>query len=140
MHLLPDKNAKDAVNFSFAKLGDVDDEQRMVWGWASVSAIKSELLLDLQNDMIEPDELVKMATDFMESVRTGKRMHQGEPIATVIHSLPLTKELADSLGITLEQEGWIVGVKVHDDETWGMVKSGELSAFSIGGHAERVLL
>lgn len=127
------------VAFNFAKLDEaLSEEQRMVWGWASVSTIKDALLLDLQNDAIEGDELVKMATDFMEAVRTSKRMHQGEQVATVVHSLPLTKEIAGAFGIDVPEEGWIVGVKVHDDETWEMVKSGELSGFSIGGRAERV--
>lgn len=135
---MPDDDFTD-LKFSFKKLGEsLDDEERMVWGWASVSTIKEQLVTDLQEDVIEPGELVKMTTDFMEAVRTGKRMHVGEQVATVIHSLPLTKELADSLGVRAEEEGWIVGVKVHDDETWEMVKSGELAAFSIGGRAERI--
>lgn len=112
----------------------------MVWGWASVSTIKEDLVVDLQEDVIEAADLVEMATDFMEDVRAAKKMHAGEQVGTIIHSLPLTKELAESLGIEIDQEGWIIGVKVHDDETWEMVKSGELSAFSIGGRAERELI
>lgn len=115
-----------------------DDEQRMVWGWASVSMIKDELLIDTQQDAIDENELVKMTTDFMEEVRAAHEMHKGERVGTVIHSLPLTHELAKSLGIDIDQAGWIVGVKVHDDDTWAKVKSGELAAFSIGGRAERV--
>lgn len=128
------------VKFSFSKLGDLDEDERMVWGWASVSTIKDDLVVDLQEDIIEVPDLVRATTDFMESVRTGKRMHRGEQVATVVHSLPLTKEIAGSLGLELEQEGWVIGVKVHDDETWKMVKSGELAAFSIGGRAERELM
>lgn len=126
-------------NDSGAQVLKVDEDQRMVWGWASVSTIKGMLLLDTQEDAIEADELVKMTTDFMEDVRTAKAMHEGGQVGTVVHSLPLTNELAKSLGLTLpDQEGWIVGVKIHDDDTWAAVKSGELSAFSIGGRAERV--
>lgn len=128
-------------SLQFAKTGGaLDDEQRMVWGWASVSSIKSALVLDTQNDIIEALDLVKMATDFMIDVRTSKRMHGGAPIGMVVHSLPLTAELAKSLGISSEQEGWAVGVKIYDDDTWQAVKSGELAAFSIGGRAVRVPL
>lgn len=136
---LSDEHAHN-VDLAFAKLGEASDEQRMVWGWASVSTIKDSLITDLQDDVITADELVKMATDFMEDVRTAKTMHAGDQIGTVIHSMPLTKELAESLGIDLDQEGWVVGVKIYDDDTWARVKSGELGAFSIGGRAERVPL
>jgi len=128
------------INLAFTKAGALDEDQRMVWGWASVSAIKSALILDTQNDVIENFDLMKMATDFMIDVRTSKRMHKGDAVGLVVHSLPLTDELAKSLGVTSDQEGWIVGVKIYDDETWKMVKSGELTAFSIGGRAERVPL
>lgn len=129
-----------AVNFAFTKAAPLDEDQRMVWGWASVSSIKSALVLDTQNDVIEAPDLVKMATDFMVSVRTAKRMHAGDPVGLVVHSMPLTAELAKAFGVSSEQEGWMVGVKIYDDATWEAVKTGELGAFSIGGRAERILI
>lgn len=113
-----------------------DDEQRIVWGWAYVSTEKGELLTDTQGDSIEPVEMVKMANDFMLSARTAKAMHQGEGIGEMIHSLPLTADLAKALGIETEREGWIVGMKVHDDAVWKRVRAGEFSGFSIGGRAK----
>lgn len=113
-----------------------DDEQRIVWGWAYVSTEKGELLTDTQGDSIEPVEMVKMANDFMLSARTAKAMHQGEGIGEMIHSLPLTADLAKALGIETEREGWIVGMKVHDDAVWERVRAGEFSGFSIGGRAK----
>ena len=71
----------------------------------------------------------------MEHVRVGKAMHVGEQVGTVVHSLPITKEIGDSLGIQSDREGWVVAYKVFDDDVWAMVKSGELAAFSIGGRA-----
>ena len=122
-----------------AEIIKTDEAQRIVWGWAYVSTEKGELLTDLQGDSIEPVEMVKMANAFMESVRTAKAMHAGEGIGEVIHSLPLTAELAKALGLETEREGWIVGMKVHDDAVWERVKAGEFSGFSIGGKArERV--
>lgn len=114
-----------------------DDEQRLIWGWASVISEKGIPLVDRQGDVIAPDTLVKAVNSFMEFVRVGKEMHQGEEIGRVIHSLPLTKEIGDSLGITSDKEGWIVAMKIYDDSTWARVKSGELTAFSIGGRATR---
>jgi hypothetical protein len=62
-------------------------------------------------------------------------MHTGEQVGVVVHSLPITKEIGDALGIQSDREGWVVAYKVFDDEIWEMVKSGKLAAFSIGGRA-----
>ena len=113
----------------------VDDEQRMVFGWASVVTEKGEPVIDRQGDVIEPETLVKAVNDFMEHVRVGKAMHTGEQVGVVVHSLPITKEIGDALGIQSDREGWVVAYKVYDDAVWEMVKSGELAAFSIGGRA-----
>ena len=112
-----------------------DDEQRVVYGWASVVTEGGEPIVDRQGDVITPDTLVKAVNDFMEHVRVGKVMHEGDQTGMVLHSLPVTKEIADSLGIQTDREGWIVAYKVYDDAVWQLVKSGELSAFSIGGRA-----
>lgn len=114
-----------------------DDEQRVVYGWASVVTEKGEPVVDLQGDVIEPSELVRATTEFMKSARESKMMHQGGQIGTVIHSMPLIDDIAKSLGIATEREGWLVGVHVTDDDVWKRVKSGELAAFSIGGRAEK---
>ena len=112
-----------------------DDEQRMVYGWASVVTEKGEPVIDRQGDMIAPDTLVRAVNKFMEHVRVGKEMHKGDQIGAVIHSMPITKEIGESLGIQSDREGWIVAFKVYNDDVWAKVKSGELAAFSIGGRA-----
>jgi hypothetical protein len=112
-----------------------DDEQRIVYGWASVVTENGVPVVDRQGDVIEADTLVKAVNEFMEHVRVGKTMHSGEQTGMVIHSLPVTKEICGSLGIQCNREGWIVAYKVYDDAVWAMVKSGELAAFSIGGRA-----
>lgn len=112
-----------------------DEEQRMVYGWASVVTEKGEAVVDRQGDVIEPNTLVRAVNKFMEHVRVGKEMHTGGQIGAVIHSMPITKEIGESLGIQSDREGWIVAFKVYDDDVWAKVKSGELAAFSIGGRA-----
>ena len=119
------------------KILKADDEQRMVWGWASVVTEKGVPVIDRQGDVIEADTLVKAVNNFMEHVRVGKAMHTGEQVGVVVHSLPITKEIGDALGIQSDREGWVVAYKVYDDAIWDMVKSGELAAFSIGGRATK---
>ena len=119
------------------KILKVDDEQRMVFGWASVITEDGEPVIDRQGDMIEADTLVKAVNEFMEHVRVGKAMHTGEQVGVVVHSLPITKEIGEALGIHSNREGWVVAYKVFDDSVWERVKSGELAAFSIGGRAQK---
>ena len=119
------------------KILKTDEEQRMVYGWASVVTEKGEPVVDRQGDVIKPDTLVNAVNKFMEHVRVGKEMHKGEQIGAVIHSMPITKEIGDSLGIQSDREGWIVAFKVYNDDVWAKVKSGELAAFSIGGRATK---
>ena len=117
------------------KILKTDDEQRMVYGWASVVTENGEAVVDRQGDVIEVGTLVEAVNEFMEHVRVGKAMHVGEQVGVVVHSLPITKEIGDALGIQSNREGWVVAYKVFDDDVWAMVKSGELAAFSIGGRA-----
>ena len=117
------------------KILKTDDEQRLIYGWASVSTVKGELIVDKQGDAIEMDTLEKAVNDFMEHVRVGKTMHVGDQTGAVIHSLPISKSLCEALGIQSDMEGWVVGYKVYDDNTWEGVKSGKYASFSIGGKA-----
>jgi len=111
------------------------DEERLAFGWAYVSTVKGEISLDHSGEFIQPELLAKAATNFMLSMRTAKRMHSGESIGEVIHSMPLTNDVAKALGIQSDREGWIIAIKVHDEQVWQDVKSGKLAAFSIGGRA-----
>jgi hypothetical protein len=115
----------------------VDRDRRIVWGWASVSTMKGELVVDRQGDRIAPAQMEKMADGFMRSARAAKAMHEGDDVGEVIHSLPLTKELAAALGIQTDREGWITGTYVASDAEWAKVLAGEYAGFSIGGKARR---
>ena len=120
-----------------AKIIKINDEARIVWGWASVVSVAGEPMVDRQGDIISAEVMTKAADRFMEDVRVAKAMHEGAQIGEVIHSFPLTKELGEALGVHSALEGWIVAMKVHDDSVWNRVKSGELAAFSIGGMGKR---
>ena len=115
-----------------------DSSQRIVLGWGSVSVSDGELVTDLQGDQIEPDELERAVFEFMSNCRESGMMHEGAPIGHVVASLVTTPDVCKAFGLpdTLPV-GWILGVKITNDEVWKKVVSGELSAFSIQGRAER---
>lgn len=127
------------VKFS-AKVLKRDDEERLVYGWAYVSTDKGEISLDHSGEFIRPEQIAKAATNFMLSMRTAKRMHSGGKVGEVVHSMPLTNEISNALGIQSDREGWLVAIKVYDDQVWQDVKSGKLAAFSIGGRALKELV
>lgn len=114
-----------------------DDEQRVVWGFASVTKINGETVVDRQGDIIEERVLEKAATEFMLGARNGLTMHKGEPTTTVVHSMLFTPEIKKAFGIESKHDGWLIAVKVHCDDTWKKVKEGEFTGFSIGGRATR---
>jgi hypothetical protein len=137
-------NGTSNASASVGKLGNHDltllkseDEQRMVWGWASVVTSKGSTIYDTQGDSMTADVMEKAATDFMLNCREGHVMHLGKQVATVVHSLPITKQVAAAFGLTCDVEGWAIAMKVHDDDTWALVKAGVLPAFSIGGEGQR---
>lgn len=115
----------------------VSEEDRIVYGFASVFTVGGETLIDLHDDIIEPRTMEKAATTFMINSRKGLSMHTGVQTNTIVHSMPLTKEIADAFGIGIDKEGWLIGVHVSDDESWAKVKSGEFRGFSIGGRAKK---
>lgn len=121
----------------------VSDELRTVFGYASVISKNGEPVVDVQGDIIEPQELLKASLDFMADSRTGGFLHSqneaGEvfKIGEVVASMPFTKDIQDAFGIDLGMEGWAIGIRILDDGVWDLVKSGKLAAFSIGGHGFR---
>jgi predicted house-cleaning noncanonical NTP pyrophosphatase (MazG superfamily) len=115
----------------------VDEEQRIIYGWASVTTFKGEPVVDRQGDVIATETLHKAVNEFMKGVRVGKLLHQGEQVGEIIHSFPVTKEICEALGIQSEKEGWITGYFVTKDDLWEDVKAGTYAEFSIGGRAQK---
>lgn len=128
----------------------IDPEQQVIFGWASVSMIGGEVVVDKQNDMILIEDLEKAAYDYVLYCRTQGDMHkQGEngvqPVGRMIESTVYTPEKYAKCGllavdpVTKKQIfGWWVGFKVDDQNLWAMHKRGERPEFSIGGKGKRV--
>lgn len=114
------------------------DEQRVVYGWASMSTNGDSHLSDLQGDKIAVADLVKAAHEFITHSRTGGDLHEVMGVGRVVESLVFTPEVQKALGIDLGKVGWMIGMHVTDEGVWKRVKDGELKAFSIGGSATRV--
>lgn len=115
------------------KIAKVDNDHRLIFGWASVVTKGGKLVVDKQGDVIEPHELEPAAYAYVRDHRGHGYMHERVISSDLIESMMFTAEKQKALGIDLGQEGWWVGFYVADDAVWNDVKAGRLPEFSIGG-------
>jgi len=115
-------------------------DQNLVMGWASVAVEKTgEVLIDSQDDIIDPQSLEEAVYEFVLDFRDANEMHTGPIKGQLVESLVVTKQKLEAMGLPDDAlpVGWWVGFKV-DDDTFAKVKDGTLRAFSIEGTGERV--
>lgn len=117
----------------------LNEEEHMVYGWASVISKDGQQIIDRQGDVVDSADLRGAVVDFMKHQRNAGEMHRPDrlSVGVVVESLVLDDSIQKSLGIDLGMEGWYVGVHVPDQTTWDKVKDGTYKAFSIGGTATR---
>lgn len=117
----------------------VDEEQRLVSGWASIIEEGGKPLVDRQGDVILEADLVEAAHGFMMKSRELGHDHKVKTgIGTVVDSIVFTADIKKALGLPDDfPVGWFVTAKVANDTVWAAIKSGELRAFSIGGMGTR---
>ena len=121
------------------KFTKLDDDKFLAFGWASVAVDEEgNVVVDSQGDTISIEELEKAAYEFVRGWGTAGVMHERFGVAELIESVVFTPEKIKLLGLPEDlPQGWFVGFKVHDAQTWQRIKNGELSMFSIGIRAVR---
>lgn len=128
-----------------AEISKVDEDKRQVFGWASLTSIDGQPVVDRQGDYIPLDEIEKAAYHYVLSSRKGGDMHarDGEGpkhTADLIESFLVTPEKLKHMGLAEDAlpHGWWIGMKVQDDDQWEMVKKQERTGFSIHGKGSRI--
>lgn len=116
----------------------VDSQHRVVYGWASVIEKNGQRVIDTQGDVLEEDELLKSAHQYVLDERAGKVMHKGAVVADVVESIVFSKDVQKALSIDLGKVGWFIGMKIRDEELWKKCEAGEFSSFSVGGRGRRI--
>ena len=114
-----------------------NDEKRLVYAWASVIKENGQMVVDHQGDIIDEGDLTKAVHRFMLESRMSKEMHKGSETGDVVESMMFSEDLQRALGINLNKVGWMVAIKIKDDDVWKRIKKGELKMLSIGGHGKR---
>lgn len=121
-------------------IAKADPDKRLIFGWASVVEKNGQLVVDHQDDAIQPADLEDGAYDFVLFSRQQGDMHMRKGTGRLIESCVFTKEKQDAMGIRLPDDmvAWWVGFKVDDDGLWAAHKRGDRPEFSIGGTGRRV--
>jgi len=143
-HITRRQNAVTKNDFTLsATVSKADEDKRQVFGWASITELNGEPVVDLQGDYVTIEEIEKAAHEYIAKSRKGGDMHRrngDEPyhVSDLIESVVVTPEKKAALGIPDDSPtGWWVGFQIHDDETWKLVKEGKRPMFSIHGRGVR---
>ena len=99
----------------FAEISKVDDEKRMVYGYASTEA------LDNQGEKVSKDALARALPDYMKFANI-REMHQPSAVGVAKQA-------------NIDDKGMYLAAKVVDDTAWKKVKEGVYKGFSIGGRS-----
>jgi 2'-5' RNA ligase len=127
-------------NYTIAKM---DDDKRLVFGWASISfTADGEQLEDLQHDIIDPEDLEEAVYEYVLHFRDTGEEHRPHlrKKGKLVESCVFTAEKQKAMGLPegILPVGWWIGFKIEDDEAWEKVKNGTYRMFSIEGKAQRV--
>lgn len=109
---------------------------------------------EVYSDHITEGAMLEAATEFMKSSRVATEMHEravddsgvlvlddeGRPIpvkkGSIVHSFPLTEDLAKLLDIDVKKTGWIVAME-PDTDVLKRFEDGTYKQFSIAGRVTR---
>lgn len=110
----------------------IDDEKRVVFG-----IVYSPDEVDSQGDTMTAAEIEKMAYRFMENRRTDKidKDHDEKADEGFVAETWLVKK-GDPVFADQPAGSWAVGIKVTDNATWKLVKSGKIGGLSMGGEGK----
>jgi len=112
-------------------IAKVNNDERMVYG-----IVYSPDEVDSQGDTATAETIKEMAYSFMKSQKTTQidKQHDFEAGQGFVAESWLTKA-SDPLFPSSPEGSWAVGIKVENDETWELVKSGEITGLSLAGTA-----
>lgn len=108
-----------------------DEDQKMVF-----CIVYAPDETDTQGDCASADVIKEAAYNFMRCARTNNvdKQHDFIPDEGFVAESWLVKE-NDPVFPEEPRGSWAVGIKVENDETWQMIKSGEITGLSLAGLA-----
>lgn len=134
---------KSEEGIAVGEFSKFDDDKRLAFGWASVVELGGMPVIDKQGDYITIDDLEEAAYTYVHKSRVGGDMHKrngADPhhVSDMVESIVFTDDKIAKMGLPDDfPRGWWVGFKVHDDETWDLVRKQGRTGFSIHGKGMR---
>lgn len=115
-------------------ISKTDEDQNLVFGWASVISEAGVPVKDSQGHVIDEAELEKAFYEYALSARVAGEMHDeyGAQIGKMVECMVFTKAKQEALGIDLGKVGAWVGYKVAP-AVFAKIKDGTYRMLSIGG-------
>lgn len=113
------------------KIIKTDDEKRLVYG-----TVYEPDTVDSQGDTASAEVIEKAAHNFLFLLKNKNVDSQHDFVAddgAVVESFIL--RAADPMFPDTKIGSWVVAIKVANDETWSLVKSGEIAGLSLAGLA-----
>ena len=134
-------NKENFSNSSFT-ITKADQDKRLVFGWALVSATADgKQIIDHQGDIVDQEDLEEAAYEYVLNFRDAGEEHIGSlrKKARMVESVVFTEEKLQAMGIPAGKipYGWWIGFYVDDDNAWELIKNGTYTMFSIEGRAVR---
>jgi len=120
-----------------ARVLKVDESLGIVLGWGIVCTEGGEPYVDLQDDHVPEQSMLRASVGFAESARVAKQMHTGDPIGTVLFVFPMTADIAKAFEFQVPRTGMMIGMRPSTPEVLAKFHSGDYRGFSIGGRGKR---
>ncbi len=124
-----------------------DAPKRQAFGWASVVEVGGVPIVDLQGDVILPEDIEKAAYTFVDKSRVGGDQHardefdQPMKAGHLIESFVSTPEKIEKMSLPADfPVGWWVGFQYDEGPTWDDIEKGIKTGFSIHGRGKRMPL
>lgn len=117
----------------------VSTELGLIFGFAAICKVDGEDFYDSDNEHYPEEAMLADTTEFAKSRRVACTMHArdaaGAPVEDggVVHTFPLTTEIAKALDIQTRRTGLLVALAPDNPATLEKARSGEFTGFSIGG-------
>jgi hypothetical protein len=118
---------------SIFNVAKVDAGLGLVFGWGIICKENGVDHFDSQGDHICEKVMLEAVSDFMGGDRMAGDMHVHMNKGTIVHSFPLTTEIAKAMGIDTSKTGWMVAMKPNDVTILQKFADGAYTGFSIGG-------
>lgn len=111
----------------------------LIFGFAGICTVDGSPFYDADNEHWPDESMLVDSTEFAKNCRVACDMHSRDgddepvPSGAVVHTFPLTREIAESLEITTKYTGLLIAMAPDDPEIIAKAERGEYRGFSLGG-------